>query len=159
MPRPQLNPSETCLHWEIILLSLIIGSEMDLCVSWPFIATRNKEFATICNNFTNSILQYRKMSLWVSQLSPVFRKKEYQWLSVSKGHFFNIKLKSRQEEIERYFIFLPLFFNWSRVDLQCCVSFRCMAEWFSYICVYTHAHTYKSILFKILFYYRLLKDI
>ena len=37
------------------------------------------------------------------------------------------------------------------VDLLCCVSFSCAAKWFSY----THLH--ESILFKILFAYRLLK--
>ena len=37
------------------------------------------------------------------------------------------------------------------VDLLCCVSFSCSAKWFSY----THLH--ESILFKILFAYRLLK--
>ena len=28
--------------------------------------------------------------------------------------------------------FFFIFFNWSLVDLQCCVSFRCTAKWFSY---------------------------
>ena len=39
-------------------------------------------------------------------------------------------------------IFLPpgnplLYFNWSPVDLQCCVNYCCMAKWFSYsyICI------------------------
>ena len=39
--------------------------------------------------------------------------------------------------------------NWSVVNLQCCVSFKCTAKWFS--CTHTH------ILFQILFHYRLLK--
>ena len=29
------------------------------------------------------------------------------------------------------------FLNWSIVDAQCCVSFRCIAQWLSYIYVYT----------------------
>ena len=37
----------------------------------------------------------------------------------------------------------------SIVDLKCCVSFRCTEKWFSYI--------YKSILFQILFHYKLLQ--
>ena len=40
-----------------------------------------------------------------------------------------------------------LFFNWSIIDLQRCVCFRCKAKWFSYI----------YILFQILFPYWLLK--
>ena len=44
-----------------------------------------------------------------------------------------------------------IFFNWSIVDLQCCVSFRCSAKWFSYT-------TYISFFFQILFPYRLLQN-
>ena len=48
--------------------------------------------------------------------------------------------------------FSPLFktflLYWSRVDFRCCVHFRYIAKWFSY--------TYTSILFQILFPYRLL---
>ena len=40
-------------------------------------------------------------------------------------------------------------FYWSIVNLQCCISFKCIAKWFS--CTY--------ILFQILFHYRLLQDI
>ena len=45
----------------------------------------------------------------------------------------------------------PFFFNWSIVDLPCCVSFWCTAKWFSY--------TYIDILFHILFHHGLLQDI
>ena len=46
------------------------------------------------------------------------------------------------------------FFYWSILDLQCCVGFRCIAEWFYYI---THIHIF--ILFKILFSYSLSQNI
>ena len=44
-----------------------------------------------------------------------------------------------------------LFFNWSIVHLQYCVSFRCTAKWFgyTYICIYL----YSSFIFLILFNY------
>ena len=39
--------------------------------------------------------------------------------------------------------------DWSVVDLQCCVSFCCIAKWFSYtyicnvcVCIYIHIHTH-----------------
>ena len=42
-------------------------------------------------------------------------------------------------------------FYWHIIDLQCCVSFRYIAKWFSY--------TYISTFFQILFPYRLLQNI
>ena len=45
------------------------------------------------------------------------------------------------------------FFNWSIVDLQCCVGFTCSAEWFSY------TYTYYINYFLGSFPYRLLQDI
>ena len=42
------------------------------------------------------------------------------------------------------------------VDLQCCVSFWCVAKWLHH----THSHTHITyILFQILFHYRLVQDI
>ena len=31
-----------------------------------------------------------------------------------------------------------LIFYWSTIDLQCCVSFRCTAKWFSYMYIYIY---------------------
>ena len=42
----------------------------------------------------------------------------------------------------KLFFFSGLFFNWSIVDKQCCVGFRCTAEWFSYTCTYIHSFPY-----------------
>ena len=50
---------------------------------------------------------------------------------------------------------LIFIFNWSMVDLQCCVSFKYTAQWFSYI----YIHIYIHILFQILFPYRLSQNI
>ena len=50
---------------------------------------------------------------------------------------------------------LIYLFSWSIVDLQRCVSFRCTAQWFSFIYIYVYIY----ILFQILFLYRLLQNI
>ena len=47
--------------------------------------------------------------------------------------------------------------NWSIVDLQCCVSFRCTAKWFVYIYIYIYIYIYSFI--KIHFHCSLLQDI
>ena len=51
-----------------------------------------------------------------------------------------------------YFYFIYLFLNWGIVDLQCRVSFRCTAQWFSFMSVYLHC-------FSDSFPYRLLQNI
>ena len=48
-------------------------------------------------------------------------------------------------------VFFFFFLNWSIVDLQCCASLCCIAEWLSY----THLY----ILFYILFHYGLSREI
>ena len=44
-------------------------------------------------------------------------------------------------------LFKPFSKNWSIVNLQCCVSFRCTAKWFSYIYIHTHICIHFQILF------------
>ena len=39
---------------------------------------------------------------------------------------------------------LKIYFYWSRVDLQCCVSFRCAAKW-SYMYMYIHMNVFICI--------------
>ena len=53
------------------------------------------------------------------------------------------------------FLFLEVFFscNWRIVNVQCCVSFKYTALWFSYTYIYV------CIFFQILFRYGLLQDI
>ena len=48
---------------------------------------------------------------------------------------------------------LIYFFNWSIVNLQFCLSFKCTTKWFNYIYMYVY------IFFQILFHYKLLQDI
>ena len=43
------------------------------------------------------------------------------------------------------------FFNWSIVDLQCCVNFHCTAKWFSYTYIYTYS--FLKIFLKFIIYF------
>ena len=54
---------------------------------------------------------------------------------------------------------LWIFKNWSIVNLQCCVSFRCTAQWFNYMCVCVCVCVCACVLFQILFPYGLLQSI
>ena len=67
-------------------------------------------------------------------------EKEHKFLRAPKPH-----------SIFRFFFFLQkfdFFFNWSIVDLSCCISFGYIAQWFNYI-----------YFFQILFPYRLLQNV
>jgi len=50
-----------------------------------------------------------------------------------------IKIAWSKEHSTNVFVFL--FFYWSRVDLQCGVSFRCIAKWTSYIYIYIYIYS------------------
>ena len=49
----------------------------------------------------------------------------------------------------RYLVLFSPFLNWSIADLQCCISFSCIAKWF---------HSIYFFLFQILFHYGLLQN-
>ena len=82
--------------------------------------------------------------------------------SISSYQYFQ-----RHEKINFIYLFLEsiafIHFSilfWSIVDLQCCVSFKCTAEWFQvYSRVIPVIHIRVFILFQILFPYRFLQNI
>ena len=45
-----------------------------------------------------------------------------------------------------YYKFFWLFFHWNRFDLQCCVSFRCTAAWFSYTYIHSISDSQCSVI-------------
>ena len=55
--------------------------------------------------------------------------------------------------------FFNLFINWSIVNLQCCVGFRCIAKWFSYIYNWIYILNVYIFFFRFFFHYRLLQGI
>ena len=57
------------------------------------------------------------------------------------GHDWATELKREQD-----YIFVPFFSCWSLVDLQCCVSFWCVAKWYTQICVYIFFLIFFSII-------------
>ena len=64
--------------------------------------------------------------------------------------------KVRQEPSRGVVLLLNIFFFWIMVNLQCCVSFRCTVQWFSY----THTHIcYFFKFFSIIAYYRILSRV
>ena len=68
-------------------------------------------------------------------------------------HFTDIILPSSSQHLHSYpFSFFKTTFCWSIVDLQNCVSFSCTA-------VFSYTYWHISILFQILFHYRLLQDV
>ena len=92
--------------------------------SGPFKILGSSDFSETCDTDDN----------W--QCSPSL----YTLLPLFQGHqcwwFLTAPLSS--------FIFLLLFKNWSIVDLQCCVSFRCRVKWFSrpYISIYSFSGSF-----------------
>ena len=99
---------------------------------------------------------------WAVLLMPTpflyFTEKKTEKLLISMVSFLN-KL-FYYTEIEPNLAHLPFFFfNWSIVDLQCCVSFWCTAKWFIYMCVCVCVCVCRYILLHILcimVYYRML---
>ena len=93
---------------------------------------------------------------WSSRQTEGYCVRQLTQLVNSNSHFL--------KHIRAYKFILLFFsssFYWSRVDLQCQVSFRCTAQRFSYICshIYVHTHIYVYILFQILIPYMLLQNI
>ena len=50
--------------------------------------------------------------------------------------------EGKQRAIAFLSCFLKNLFYWNIVDLQCCVSFWCIAKWFTHTHTHTHIHIY-----------------
>ena len=61
------------------------------------------------------------------------------WKPLQK-HESSISGCVEREGVSGHFPCYFKIFNWIIVDLQCCLSFRCTAEWLSY--TYTHIHSF-----------------
>ena len=97
------------------------------------------------------------LSLPILCIRRVIKCHHFIFIAICQGsqhpHPFNL---SCMQPLAQYFkLILKInFFNWSAVDLPCCVNFCCTATWFSY------TYLYICIIFlTILFHYDLSQDI
>ena len=97
------------------------------------------------------------LSLPILCIRRVIKCHHFIFIAICQGsqhpHPFNL---SCMQPLAQYFkLILKInFFNWSAVDLPCCVNFCCTATWFSY------TYLYVCIIFlTILFHYDLSQDI
>ena len=91
---------------------------------------------------TGSML--RKPSLWISNYMGGNKTSKLFYAPVSQASLQLVAYCSSFYEQ-----------NWSIVDLQHCISFRCTARWFSYTYIYTYTYIYIS-LFSIMCYCKVL---
>ena len=86
-------------------------------------------------------------------VSQVFHEENFPssalWLP--ELQFFPIMINLQRRTNKVFFFFKEK--NWTAVDLQCCVSFRNTAKWFSYICVSVYIYI---LFFSIIAYYKIL---
>ena len=82
-----------------------------------------------------SVINLKFFSNWTSEKyyigTVLIVNPNYKWYWIS---FHAILLKAIYISFSENCLFIAgFFFNWSVVDLQCCVSFYCTTEWFRYI--------------------------
>ena len=68
-------------------------------------------------------------------------------------------MKQREIVLSEFNFGKNFFLSWRIVDLQCCVSFRRTAKWFSYIYVYIYIYIFFFRFFSIIVYYKILNTV
>ena len=134
---PKCNPISTCSLWlghfgELFLAhkeEMSMGLSPSLCW-WDFF------WFLLNGRLFKSTMLSSKVTFFLIGPGPVRYASLGQTDGLPSPWFLLLKKKKAK-----------LFFNWSIVDLQCCVSFRCTEKWFSY--------TYTHINFLVLFYFSL----
>ena len=110
-------------------------------------------------NMWQSYIKIKKWSLKFKSKIKQRTKLYVEMMAYSRPNkLFQVSLKFSNLPIYSYpcwntSLFFSLFFflNWSIVDLQCCVSFRCKAKWFRYTYIY-----FFFIFFSNMVYHRIL---
>ena len=92
-------------------------------------------FLIFSNKIDNSL-----QNLWTKKRAQIMNKK---WDIIPDPTLTDIKKMRKYEQIlepplTTKFSFFQFFRNWSLIHVQCCVSFRCTAKWFSYTYICIH---------------------
>ena len=88
----------------------------------------------------------QSITTWTSKFTPRYLRKRNENIRPHK------KLRT---SVDCSIIFL----NWSIIDSQYCVGFRCIAKWFSYIYNWIYILNVYIFFFRFFFHYRLLQGI
>ena len=108
----------------------------------------NKNIDLFCLGFlTLLMIAWCFWVIWEGQVSCRWDWRLGKWKFVS--YIFSSTPWYPSCSMLLFFFLLNYFFNWIIVDLQCCVSFRYTAKWFSYTYIYLFFQT---------LYYKLLQN-
>ena len=87
----------------------------------------------------------------ISRISLMVNNVEHLFMGLIAIFAFSL-VKYLLKSFTHFNISFFYFFNWNIIDLQHCISFWCMAKWFSY----TYINIFFFIFFSIMVYYRTL---